>query len=174
MTYDIACLSFLAQCALATDTWGSQAVTQQSRAVPELYYTVPVREIQVVCLPGLLHGASDGYWCASCRSSSVSALNRSYDCPPFGTINLHARARAKSLVLMQSQHVLAIKTYKEKSCSSSLPHARSSSSSLCPWGGGATGPESSEMYQEQNYVILNIVYDIVRPISYTISDINKS
>ena len=39
MTYDVACLSFLAQWALATDTWGSQAVTQQSRAVPELYYT---------------------------------------------------------------------------------------------------------------------------------------
>ena len=39
MTYYIACLSFLAQWALATDTWGSQAVTQQSRAVPELYYT---------------------------------------------------------------------------------------------------------------------------------------
>jgi hypothetical protein len=39
VTYDIACLSFPVQWALATDTLGSQAVTQQSLAVPELYHT---------------------------------------------------------------------------------------------------------------------------------------
>jgi hypothetical protein len=72
------------------------AVTGSARTV--LYVisalTVPVSEIQVVCLPGPLHGASDGYGCASSRGSSVSALNPSYDCPHFGSINLHARARA--------------------------------------------------------------------------------
>ena len=72
------------------------AVTGSARAVSYVISALNVRvcEIQVVSARLPLHGASDCYWCASRRGSSVSALKRSYDCPPFGTINLHARARA--------------------------------------------------------------------------------
>ncbi len=40
-------------------------------------------------------GASDCYWCVSCRGLSVSALNLKYNCTHFVTIHLHTRAPAK-------------------------------------------------------------------------------
>jgi len=63
------------------------AVTGSARTVSYVISALTVRVSE-------MYWASDCYWCASSRGSSVSALNPSYDCPHFGSINLHARARA--------------------------------------------------------------------------------
>ena len=72
------------------------AVMGSARAVSYVISVLTVRvcKVQVVSDRLPVHGASDCHLCASRRGSSVRALNPSYDCPHFGTINLHARARA--------------------------------------------------------------------------------